>query len=115
MLGYLLKPFEWLIVRPVNAVVAFLLNEYRYLFHAMFKLTHSAILIALAIFVSPVAIMPYVGGEFLSSSDVNMIRMRVEAPQGTPVEKTSRIVSSLETIWCEEGILFFDNRRLKKP
>ena len=53
----------------------------------MFKLPILAILIALAIFVSPVAIMPYVGGEFLSSSDVNMIRMRVEAPQGTPLKR----------------------------
>jgi HAE1 family hydrophobic/amphiphilic exporter-1 len=94
-LGY---PLHVLLVVPANWLVKFLVNEYRYLFNMMFKVPIVALLVALGIFASPMFIMKYVGGEFISTSDVNAIRVRIERPQGTPIEETVQTVKQAESI-----------------
>ncbi|MFW7379810.1 MAG: efflux RND transporter permease subunit [Oligoflexus sp.] len=95
-LGY---PLQVLLVKPTEMLMKFLINEYRHLFHVMFKVPIVALIIALGIFISPfIFIMSYVGGEFISRTDVNMIQVKIERPQGTPIEQTLATIERVENV-----------------
>jgi HAE1 family hydrophobic/amphiphilic exporter-1 len=53
---------------------------------------------ALAAFVLSLAIVPFLGTEFMPAQDQDMIMLKVRMPVGTALEETDRVVGMVETI-----------------
>lgn len=57
---------------------------------------------AIGLFILSLAIIPFVGTEFMPSSDRDMILLRVKMPVGTSLEETNRVVTLVEKLMDEE-------------
>jgi HAE1 family hydrophobic/amphiphilic exporter-1 len=57
---------------------------------------------ALGLFVLALAIIPFLGTEFMPSQDSNMILLRVRMPVGTSLAETNRVVSLVEKLMREQ-------------
>ena len=60
------------------------------------------ILGAIGIFVLSLAIVPFLGTEFMPAQDRNMILLKVKMPVGTALEETNRVVSMVEKIMSQQ-------------
>ncbi len=106
MCGLLLKPNagdldkrQNIFVRMTHSTTRFLLREYRILFEAMFrypKIWTVGILLSL---LGACTTIPYIGNEFIPTSDQNRIQINLTLPQGTNVEKTSRVAEDVEKLF----------------
>jgi HAE1 family hydrophobic/amphiphilic exporter-1 len=56
----------------------------------------------LGIFVLSLAIIPFLGTEFMPVQDQNMILLKVKLPVGTALEETNRVVSMVEKIMSQQ-------------
>lgn len=99
--NWLQKILKKLIVHPVDAVMKFLLNEYKRIFNLIFKYPKSSLLVLLLIILSPAPIMKYIGSEFFSISDEDVIRIAVEMPQGSSLSETLNAVKKIENYVSE--------------
>ncbi len=57
---------------------------------------------AIGIFVLSLAIVPFLGTEFMPAQDRNMILLKVKMPVGTALEETNRVVSMVEKIMSQQ-------------
>jgi HAE1 family hydrophobic/amphiphilic exporter-1 len=57
---------------------------------------------ALGIFVLSLAIVPFLGTEFMPSMDRDMILLKVKMPIGTALEETNRVVSLVENLMIKQ-------------
>lgn len=57
---------------------------------------------ALGVFVISLAIIPFLGTEFMPSQDRNMILLKVKLPIGTALDETDRVVSQVEKIMSQQ-------------
>jgi HAE1 family hydrophobic/amphiphilic exporter-1 len=90
-----LKPFEW-IISSTAKIVEFLKKEYKYIFEAMFRHPKTAILITVLLFFSLKFILPYIENEFVPASDEDKIRIQLNMPQGSTIERTLGVVKQIE-------------------
>lgn len=60
----------------------------------------TVVIISIALIISPVAIIGDLGSEFMPTSDENTLRVKMNMPQGTAIEETTRQVAELEKIVC---------------
>jgi len=56
----------------------------------------------IALFILSIAIIPFLGTEFMPSQDRDMIFLKVKMPIGTSVEETDRVVSMVENLMSQE-------------
>jgi len=56
---------------------------------------------AIALFVAGLAIIPFLGTEFMPAQDQEMIMMRVKMPVGTSLAETDRVVAQVEQVMRE--------------
>jgi HAE1 family hydrophobic/amphiphilic exporter-1 len=56
----------------------------------------------IALFILSIAIIPFLGTEFMPSQDRDMILLKVKMPIGTSVEETDRVVSMVENLMSQE-------------
>ncbi|MBD64643.1 MAG: hypothetical protein CME62_05525 [Halobacteriovoraceae bacterium] len=94
--GPLRKLLLFLFVHPVDKILKFLLNEYNKVFKVLFRWPKSSLLTIVFIIISPVFFMKYIGGEFFSASDEDVIRITVEMPQGSALDETQNAVLKIE-------------------
>ena len=87
-----------LFVHPVDAVLKSLLREYKRVFDLLFRLPKTSLGVIILIILSPAFIMPYIGGEFFSASDEDVIRVTVEMPQGSALSETVKAVEQIEML-----------------
>jgi HAE1 family hydrophobic/amphiphilic exporter-1 len=57
---------------------------------------------ALGVFVLSLALIPFMGTEFMPAQDQNMILLKVKMPVGTALEETNRVVSMVEKIMSQQ-------------
>jgi HAE1 family hydrophobic/amphiphilic exporter-1 len=57
---------------------------------------------ALGLFVLSIAIIPFLGTEFMPAQDRDMILLKVKMPIGTALEETSRVVGMVEKLMSEQ-------------
>ncbi len=88
---------QTIFVKPVDTFFKFLLNEYHRIFTLLFKLPKTSLFVLFLIILSPMFIMKYIGGEFFSASDEDVIRVTVEMPQGSSLSETSYAVKQIES------------------
>ncbi len=94
--GIIRKFLQHFLVKPVDKIMKFLIDEYHKVFNLIFKFPKTSILILVCLIISPKFIMPYIGGEFFSASDEDVIRVTVEMPQGTAIEETVTAIRNME-------------------
>jgi HAE1 family hydrophobic/amphiphilic exporter-1 len=56
----------------------------------------------IGLFVASLAIIPFLGMEFMPSQDQDMILLKVKMPVGTALEETNRVVTTVEKIMSEQ-------------
>lgn len=75
-------------------------SRFRYIYKAMLKVAlrhRKALLISvLAIFLLSIAILPFLGREFLPESDDALIFLKLEMPTGSSLEETDRVIGYIE-------------------
>lgn len=96
--GPVRKLLNKLVVQPVDKALAFVLREYKRIFDILFKFPKTSLLMIFFIIASPKFILPYIGGEFISASDEDIIRVTVETPQGSALSETLKVVDQIEAI-----------------
>lgn len=94
--GPLRKLLQRLFVHPVDAALKFLLGEYRRVFDLIFKIPKTSLFVILLIILSPALVMKYIGSEFFSIADEDVVRVHVEMPQGTSLNETLHAVKKIE-------------------
>ncbi len=57
---------------------------------------------ALGLFVLSLAIVPFLGTEFMPSMDRDMILLKVKMPVGTALEETNRVISLIENLMLQQ-------------
>jgi HAE1 family hydrophobic/amphiphilic exporter-1 len=57
---------------------------------------------AIGVFVLSLALIPFMGTEFMPAQDRNMILLKVKMPVGTALEETNRVVSMVENIMSQQ-------------
>jgi len=67
-------------------------------------LEHRKIVLAgtLGVFVLSLAMIPFLGTEFMAAQDQNMILLKVKLPVGTALEETNRVVAMVEKLMAEQ-------------
>ncbi len=90
------KILNKILVEPVDKLLNFLLSEYKRVFDFLFKFPKTSLLLIILVILSPMFIMKYIGGEFFSSSDEDVIRITVEMPQGSALSETVNAVTKIE-------------------
>lgn len=98
--GLLLKPVKKgqkdnFLVRLSTATTDFIKKEYRIIFNLMFKSPLLSSILAVVLFIGGVSVAPYVGGEFIPTSDEDKIQVSFQFPLGTRIETT---VKNLEEV-----------------
>jgi len=77
-------------------------NFYRSLLHKALRRRWLVLGGAIGLFILSLAIIPFLGTEFMPSSDRDMILLRVKMPVGTSLEETNRVVSIVENLMDQE-------------
>ncbi|MEC9283654.1 MAG: efflux RND transporter permease subunit [Bdellovibrionota bacterium] len=105
MCGALLKPIdknekkkENVLVRFTNSVVGFVLKEYKKIFAVMFKYPKTWMLLVLGSLVWTFSLAPYVGNEFIPTSDEDRVQINLTLPQGSTIWETSRVSKEVEAL-----------------
>lgn len=87
---------ENFLVRTSNAFTDFIKREYKIVFDLMFKSPLLSGILAIGLFIFGVSVAPYVGGEFIPTSDEDRIQVMFKYPLGTRVDKTMDSVKKAE-------------------
>lgn len=77
-------------------------NFYRKLLTAALHHRWRVLAGALGLFVISLAIIPFLGTEFMPAMDRDMILLRVKMPVGTSLEETDRVISLVENIMSQQ-------------
>ena len=93
---FLLRILRRLLVAPTNWVVDFLLGEIKIVFDLIFRYPKTTILLSFLLCCSPILIISYLGNEFTAQVDQDLVRIKVEMPQGTSLLKTQQVVEQIE-------------------
>ena len=88
----------WL-VRVSEKFVNFLLTEYKLFFNALFRFPKTSILVVLTLFVGAFTVIPYVGNEFIPTSDQDRLEVVLTLPLGTRVEETEEVAKQVEALF----------------
>lgn len=86
------------LMHTVNGALLITLKEYRYLFNWSFKhkvVTYILLLLCIAGMIYP---MKHLGSEFFSKSDLNLIRVAIDLPQGSSLMRTKEVVKEIEKL-----------------
>jgi hydrophobic/amphiphilic exporter-1 (mainly G- bacteria), HAE1 family len=99
--GLLLKPKKEgdkdnLLVRVSTKTTDFVKNEYKVIYKLMFRFPVLSSIAAVVLFIGGVSVAPYVGGEFIPTSDEDMIQVTFKFPLGTRVEATMDSLKSVD-------------------
>lgn len=94
--GFIRRSLQKFLVQPVDKFMQFSLNEYKKVFELLFKRPKTSLLAILFIIISPMFIIKYIGSEFLSVSDEDIIRVSIEMPQGSALSETLRVAKQVE-------------------
>ncbi|MBD3272461.1 MAG: hypothetical protein GF384_08015, partial [Elusimicrobia bacterium] len=81
-----------------ESALASLIAEYHRVFKKLFSYPKTALLICLLLLIGGCYPLSFIGSEFVPASDQDKIKITVEMPQGTLVEKTLHIVENIEDI-----------------
>lgn len=105
MCGLLLKPIKPgdekkknIFVRGVERFTLFLLNEYRAIFNVMFRFPKLWTLGVIASLVVAFSLVPYIGNEFIPTSDEDRVEIALTLPQGSTIWETSRVAKEVEAL-----------------
>lgn len=85
-----------LVIRPVDKAIAFCLREYKRIFDLLFRFPKTSLIVLFLIVLSPAPIMKYIGSEFFSASDEDVIRITMTMPQGSALSETLNAVTRAE-------------------
>jgi len=77
-------------------------NFYRNLLHKALQRKWLVLGGAIGLFVLSIAIIPFLGTEFMPSTDRDMILLRVKLPVGTSLEETNRVMSLVENLMTQQ-------------
>ncbi len=106
MCGALLKPIKPgeeqkknFLVRGTDRLTQFFLNEYKIIFNLMFRYPKTWIALVLASLVGTFSLVPYIGNEFIPTSDENRIEVRLTLPQGATIEQTQVVTEQIEVLF----------------
>ncbi|MAZ46941.1 MAG: hypothetical protein CME65_00170 [Halobacteriovoraceae bacterium] len=94
--GPIRRLLVFLFVKPVDKIMEFLLKEYKHIFDLLFRWPKLSLLVIIFIIISPMFFMKYIGGEFFSASDEDVVRVTVEMPQGSSLSETENAVLQIE-------------------
>jgi len=86
------------VIRAVNHILNFFIQEYKVIFDWAFRHPILAILISLIAFIGPFTLFPYLGSEFNPASDQDKVKVTLTAPQGSTIEATSALAEQAEAI-----------------
>lgn len=86
------------LVALTDKVVSFFLKEYRLIFDFMFKYPKSWILMVLLSLAWTFSLVPYIGNEFIPTSDEDRIAINLTLPQGSTIWETSRVTKEVEQL-----------------
>ncbi len=95
--GWLRKILHKFLVHPVDRIMLLITNEYKKVFDFLFRFPKTSLVLIVFLILSPAFIMKYIGGEFFSASDEDVIRVSIEMPQGSSLEKTIKAVKAAES------------------
>lgn len=87
------------LVRGTERITNFLLNEYRFIFTAMFRFPKTWILGVILSLVGTFSVAGYIGNEFIPTSDENRIQVNLTLPQGSTIEQTARVSAQVEELF----------------
>lgn len=90
--------FYRLLYVPVSKVMDYALKEYRHVFDFLFRYPKTSVAICIAFAISPIFVMPYIGSEFISQSDQDVLRISLELPQGAALEETVHATKKVEEV-----------------
>ncbi|MCO5112591.1 MAG: efflux RND transporter permease subunit [Bdellovibrionaceae bacterium] len=88
---------ENFLVRTSNSFTNFIKYEYKVIFDLMFKAPILSGILAIGLFIFGVSVAPYVGGEFIPTSDEDKVQVMFKYPLGTRVDKTMDAVKAAES------------------
>lgn len=80
----------------VNKMMEKLKKEYKKVFDLIFRYPKTTISCVVLVFLSLTLILPYIGNEFMSNWDEDMITIRATMPQGSTIERTEKIARIIE-------------------
>ncbi len=89
------NPFAFL-SRLTNRLVEFLKKEYKIIFDLIFRFPKTTILIVILMFWSLRFILPYTGSDFYPPVDEDKIKVFINVPQGSTIDKTLDVVKEIE-------------------
>ena len=89
------NPFAFLSILT-NRLVEFLKKEYKILFDLIFKFPKTTVIIVILMFWSLRFILPYTGSDFYPSTDEDKIKVFINVPQGSTINKTLGVVKEIE-------------------
>lgn len=81
-----------------DRMVNFLLKEYKHLFDFMFKLPWLSVIVAFALFVGSLTVVPYIGNEFIPTYDQDRLEIQLTLPDGSNVFSTLKKVEEVENM-----------------
>jgi len=73
-------------------------NFYRKILQWSLNNRLKAILIAIALFIATIGLVPFIGTEFMPPTDQSIMMMQIKMPVGTSLEETNKTVGQLEDI-----------------
>lgn len=99
--GLLLRPIKQnegpnFLVRMSNATTDFIKKEYKIIYDLMFISPLLSSILAIVLFIGGVSVAPYIGGEFIPTSDEDKIQVSFKFPLGTRIEKTVDNIKKVE-------------------
>lgn len=86
------------ILRTSDAFVGWILKEYKALFDLMFRIPKTFLAVSFGLFVSSFFVVPYIGSEFIPTSDEDRIEVRLTLPQGARVGKSMEFAEQVEVL-----------------
>ena len=85
-----------MLVELGDKLIVFLQNEYKYIFELIFRYPKTTVVFVIALLMSMRFILPYVGSDFMSPDDEDLIGIQITMPQGSTIERTEEVVKMIE-------------------
>jgi len=82
--------------QQTNKIIEFLKKEYKYIFDLTFRYPKTTIFATTTLFLAIFLLFPYIGSDFVPSSDEDKIIINIVMPQGSTIERTLETVKLIE-------------------
>ncbi|MAV90987.1 MAG: hypothetical protein CL676_06170 [Bdellovibrionaceae bacterium] len=89
---------NWL-VQTSEKFVNFLLAEYKLFFDTIFRFPKTSIIVVVILFIGAFTVVPYVGNEFIPTSDRDRLEVVLTMPLGTRVEESEEVAKQVEVLF----------------